>query len=165
MTPKTSCTLFSLLQVLSDHCLLPLCCLQVELSVEQSSFHLLVDRFRVTDGRLPDNEGSSLELLNPVYLGGDPGGRNTKVCSAPVRPSSCFCLSPLLQPLCSPPPGPQCSHEQCDRLHTQLQDERGYSVGGGVQLRHLALLRQACRDRELLRRWLHFLRFVHSHAP
>lgn len=53
---------------------------QVEFSVEKSTFHLLVDGVRVTDGHLPNNEGSSLELRNPVYLGGDPVSRNTKVC-------------------------------------------------------------------------------------
>ncbi|KAI4828509.1 hypothetical protein KUCAC02_022593 [Chaenocephalus aceratus] len=37
---------------------------RVEFSVEKSSFHLLVDGIRVT-------EGSSLDFHNPVYLGGD----------------------------------------------------------------------------------------------
>lgn len=55
-------------------------CLQVEFSVEKSSFHLLVDGVRVTDGHLPNEEGSSLDLMNPVYLGGDLKGRTTKVC-------------------------------------------------------------------------------------
>lgn len=55
-------------------------CVQVEFSVEKSTFHLLVDGVRVTDGLLPNNEGSSLELRNPVYLGGDPISRNTNVC-------------------------------------------------------------------------------------
>lgn len=71
----------------------------MELSVEKSSFHLLVDRFRVTDGVLPNGEGSSLKLLNPVYLGGDPSGRNTKVCSASAWPHSasvCRRLSSVL---------------------------------------------------------------------
>lgn len=53
--------------------------MQVEFSVEKSTFHLLVDGFRVTDGHLPNDEGSSLHLHDLVYLGGDPG-RNTKVC-------------------------------------------------------------------------------------
>uniref|UniRef100_A0A8D3CTX3 Laminin, alpha 3 n=1 Tax=Scophthalmus maximus TaxID=52904 RepID=A0A8D3CTX3_SCOMX len=44
---------------------------RVKLSVERSTFHLLVDGVRVTDGHLPNNEGSSLELHNPVYLGSD----------------------------------------------------------------------------------------------
>ncbi|KAK5907285.1 hypothetical protein CesoFtcFv8_005153 [Champsocephalus esox] len=44
---------------------------RVEFSVEKSSFHLLVDGIRVTDGHLPNNEGSSLDFPNPVYLGGD----------------------------------------------------------------------------------------------
>ncbi|XP_034085825.1 laminin subunit alpha-4 [Gymnodraco acuticeps] len=44
---------------------------RVEFSVEKSSFHLLVDGIRVTDGHLPNNEGSSLDFHNPVYLGGD----------------------------------------------------------------------------------------------
>ncbi|XP_054586009.1 laminin subunit alpha-3 isoform X3 [Nothobranchius furzeri] len=43
-----------------------------EFSVEKNHFHLLVDGIRVTDGILPNNEGSSLQLNNPVYLGGDP---------------------------------------------------------------------------------------------
>lgn len=53
--------------------------MQVEFSVEKSTFHLLVDGVRVTDGQLPNDEGSSLDLDNPIYLGGDPGA-NTKVC-------------------------------------------------------------------------------------
>lgn len=57
---------------------------RVEFSVEKSSFHLVVDRFRVTDGLLPNDEGSSLKLLNPVYLGGDPSSRNTKGHSVPT---------------------------------------------------------------------------------
>lgn len=53
--------------------------LQVEFSVEESTFHLLVDGVPVTDGHLANDEGSSLGLHSPVYLGGDPGA-NTKVC-------------------------------------------------------------------------------------
>ncbi|XP_055364396.1 laminin subunit alpha-3 isoform X2 [Betta splendens] len=45
---------------------------RVELSVERSAFHLLVDGLRVTDGQLSNGEGSLLELNNPVYLGGGP---------------------------------------------------------------------------------------------
>lgn len=63
--------------------------------MEKSSFHLVVDRFRVTDGLLPNDEGSSLKLLNPVYLGGDPSGRNTKVCSATAWPHSASVCRPL----------------------------------------------------------------------
>lgn len=63
----------------------------------------------------------------------------------------------------SSPPGPQRSHEQRDRMHTQLQDERGGSLGGWVQLRHLALL-QKTHMGDLLWWRLHFLRFVQSHA-
>lgn len=54
-------------------------CLKVEFSVEKSMFHLLVDGVHVTDGHLANDEGSSLGLHSPVYLGGDPGA-NTKVC-------------------------------------------------------------------------------------
>ncbi|KAK5869930.1 hypothetical protein PBY51_024607 [Eleginops maclovinus] len=50
---------------------------RVEFSVEKSSFHLLVDGIRVTDGYLPNNEGSSLDFHNPVYLGGDIKGYTT----------------------------------------------------------------------------------------
>ncbi|XP_034561522.1 laminin subunit alpha-3 [Notolabrus celidotus] len=57
---------------------------RVEFSVERSSFHLLVDGIRVTDGRLPHDEGLSLDLMNPVYLGRDPTGRTTKGHSIPV---------------------------------------------------------------------------------
>ncbi|XP_036969506.1 laminin subunit alpha-3 isoform X3 [Acanthopagrus latus] len=57
---------------------------RVEFSVEKSTFHLLVDGVRVTDGHLPNNEGSSLELRNPVYLGGDPVSRNTKGHNVPM---------------------------------------------------------------------------------
>lgn len=48
--------------------------------MERSTFHLLVDGIRVTDGQLPNNEGSSLDLHNPVYLGADPKSRTIKVC-------------------------------------------------------------------------------------
>ncbi|XP_027884785.1 laminin subunit alpha-3 [Xiphophorus couchianus] len=50
----------------------------VEFSVENSTFHLLVDGVRVPDGQLPGNEGSSLRLRNPVYLGGHPKKKTTK---------------------------------------------------------------------------------------
>ncbi|XP_061682071.1 laminin subunit alpha-3 isoform X2 [Syngnathoides biaculeatus] len=46
---------------------------RVECSVERNTFHLLVDGIRVTDGHLPDNEGSSLNFHGHVYLGGRPG--------------------------------------------------------------------------------------------
>ncbi|XP_071343066.1 laminin subunit alpha-3 isoform X2 [Trachinotus anak] len=58
---------------------------RVELSVEKSTFHLLVDGLRVTDGHLPNNEGSSLDLHNPLYLGGDPKSRNTKGHNIPMN--------------------------------------------------------------------------------
>ncbi|XP_060887535.1 laminin subunit alpha-3 isoform X1 [Labrus mixtus] len=58
---------------------------RVDFSVERRSFHLLVDGVRVTDGLLPNNEGSSLDLMNPVYLGGDPTGRATKGHSIPTN--------------------------------------------------------------------------------
>lgn len=46
--------------------------------MEESTFHLLVDGVRVTDGRLPNGEGSSLDLHHPVFLGADPS-KHTKV--------------------------------------------------------------------------------------
>ncbi|XP_074523638.1 laminin subunit alpha-3 isoform X2 [Halichoeres trimaculatus] len=58
---------------------------RVEFSVERSSFHLLVDGVRVTDGHLPNDEGSALDLMNPVYLGGDVTGRTTKGHSIPMN--------------------------------------------------------------------------------
>ncbi|XP_045906061.1 laminin subunit alpha-3-like isoform X2 [Micropterus dolomieu] len=58
---------------------------RVELSVEKSTFHLLVDGIRVTDGYLPNNEGSSLDLHNPVYLGGDPISKTTKGHNVPTN--------------------------------------------------------------------------------
>uniref|UniRef100_A0A3B4VLD6 Laminin G domain-containing protein n=1 Tax=Seriola dumerili TaxID=41447 RepID=A0A3B4VLD6_SERDU len=58
---------------------------RVELSVEKSTFHLLVDGFRVTDGHLPDNEGSSLDLLSPVHLGVDPTDRTIKEHNVPMN--------------------------------------------------------------------------------
>uniref|UniRef100_UPI003AAC4457 laminin subunit alpha-3 n=1 Tax=Centroberyx gerrardi TaxID=166262 RepID=UPI003AAC4457 len=45
---------------------------RVVFSVERNTFHLLVDGIRVTDGVLSNDEGSSLDLHNPVYLGGVP---------------------------------------------------------------------------------------------
>lgn len=47
--------------------------MQVEFRIEKSTFHLLVDGICVTDGHLPKDEGSSLDLHSLVYLGGDPG--------------------------------------------------------------------------------------------
>ncbi|XP_078114223.1 laminin subunit alpha-3 [Sander vitreus] len=58
---------------------------RVEFSVEKSTFHLLVDGFRVTDGHLPNNEGSSLDLHNPAYLGGDPKSKTTKGHNIPMN--------------------------------------------------------------------------------
>ncbi|XP_039668362.1 laminin subunit alpha-3 [Perca fluviatilis] len=58
---------------------------RVEFSVERSTFHLLVDGFRVTDGHLPNNEGSSLDLHNPVYLGADPKSKTTKGHNIPTN--------------------------------------------------------------------------------
>uniref|UniRef100_H3DJT5 Laminin, alpha 3 n=1 Tax=Tetraodon nigroviridis TaxID=99883 RepID=H3DJT5_TETNG len=55
---------------------------RVEFSVEESTFHLLVDGVPVTDGHLANDEGSSLGLHSPVYLGGDPGA-NTKGHNVP----------------------------------------------------------------------------------
>nr|XP_057929016.1 laminin subunit alpha-3 isoform X2 [Doryrhamphus excisus] len=45
---------------------------RVECSVERSTFHLLVDGIRVTDGYLPYDEGSFLDFHGLVYLGGHP---------------------------------------------------------------------------------------------
>lgn len=70
--------------------------MQVQFSVEKSTFHLLVDGVRVTDGHLANDEGSSLDLHDLVYLGGDPA-RNTKVCSKPAS-----------LPICRP--FPTCAH-------------------------------------------------------
>ncbi|TNN42163.1 Laminin subunit alpha-3 [Liparis tanakae] len=61
-----------------DRLLSPALQVTVEVSVEKSSFHLLVDGIRVTDGRLARGEGSSLQLLGPVYLGADPESKTTK---------------------------------------------------------------------------------------
>ncbi|KAG7228737.1 hypothetical protein INR49_008515, partial [Caranx melampygus] len=56
---------------------------RVEISVEKSTFHLLVDGVRVPDGHLPNDEGSSLDLHSPVYLGADP--KNTKGRYIPIN--------------------------------------------------------------------------------
>ncbi|XP_041861831.1 laminin subunit alpha-3-like isoform X2 [Melanotaenia boesemani] len=58
---------------------------KVELSIEKSTFHLLVDEIRVTDGRLPKDEGSSLDFHNPVYLGGDPERSYSKEHNVPTN--------------------------------------------------------------------------------
>ncbi|XP_044054261.1 laminin subunit alpha-3 isoform X2 [Siniperca chuatsi] len=58
---------------------------RVEFSVEKSTFHLLVDGIRVTDGHLPNNEGSSLDLHNPAYLGGDLISKTTKGHNVPMN--------------------------------------------------------------------------------
>ncbi|TWW57618.1 Laminin subunit alpha-3 [Takifugu flavidus] len=57
---------------------------RVQFSVEKSTFHLLVDGVRVTDGHLANDEGSSLDLHDLVYLGGDPA-RNTKGHNVPTN--------------------------------------------------------------------------------
>ncbi|XP_023853748.1 laminin subunit alpha-3 [Salvelinus sp. IW2-2015] len=49
----------------------------VMVSVEKNTFHLVVDGFRVPDGILPAEEGSSLALQNPVYLGSDPASKTS----------------------------------------------------------------------------------------
>lgn len=78
-----------------------------------------------------------------------------RLCGLTVSPTvALYCpWSPLS-------PGPQRSDEQRERMHSQLQDERGGSLGRRVQLRHLALLQQTHREGRLLWRWLHLLRFV-----
>ncbi|XP_054459158.1 laminin subunit alpha-3 [Anoplopoma fimbria] len=58
---------------------------RVEFSVEKSTFHLLVDGIRVTDGHLPSDEGSSLDLHNPVYLGADPKSKAIKGHNIPMN--------------------------------------------------------------------------------
>ncbi|XP_067369206.1 laminin subunit alpha-3 isoform X2 [Channa argus] len=58
---------------------------RVEYSVEKSTFHLLVDGIRVTDGQLPNDEGSSLDLHNPVYLGSDIHSKTTKGHDIPMN--------------------------------------------------------------------------------
>ncbi|XP_057697936.1 laminin subunit alpha-3 [Corythoichthys intestinalis] len=56
---------------------------RVECSVESNTFHLLVDGIRVTDGHLPNDEGSSLNFHGLVYLGGHTG--NSKSITGCVR--------------------------------------------------------------------------------
>ncbi|XP_031724153.1 laminin subunit alpha-3 [Anarrhichthys ocellatus] len=58
---------------------------RVEVSVEKSTFHMLVDGIRVADGHLPNNEGSSLDLHNPVYLGADPKSKTIKGHNIPMN--------------------------------------------------------------------------------
>ncbi|KAM3619703.1 uncharacterized protein V6R79_012335 [Siganus canaliculatus] len=58
---------------------------RVEFSVEERTFHLLVDGFRVTDGHLPNSAGASLDLYNPVYLGGGQRNKNTKGHNIPTN--------------------------------------------------------------------------------
>lgn len=71
-------------------------CLQVEFSVEQSTFHLLVDGIRVTDGHLPNNEGSSLDFHGHVYLGSDERSKTPKVSIEPHHCSVILHLCPIL---------------------------------------------------------------------
>ena len=61
-------------------------CVQIELSVEMNTYHLLVDGTRADDGRLPNNDGLALDLYNPVYLGGDPLRKIPRVC---IKPQHC----------------------------------------------------------------------------
>lgn len=84
-------------------------CVQVEFRIEKSTFHLLVDGVCVTDGHLPRDEGSSLDLHSLVYLGGDPGA-NTTVCvyrNVPQSSLQSFPHVPTIKPtfFCVPPQG------------------------------------------------------------
>ncbi|XP_054646026.1 laminin subunit alpha-3 [Dunckerocampus dactyliophorus] len=68
---------------------------RVECSVERSTFHLLVDGIRVTDGHLPNNEGSSLNFHSPVYLGGHPQSAYTAKGSNIPTTSMLGCIRDL----------------------------------------------------------------------
>jgi len=115
--------------------------------VEKSSFHLLVDGIRVTDGHLARGEGSSLELLGPVYLGADLKSKTTKVCIAPhVSFTSRFFyrddtytflpLRSFTDPLLPPSGTRRRARGQRDRLRAELQDERGGRGGTGGELQN-----------------------------
>lgn len=139
-------------------------CAQVEFSVENSTFHLLVDGIRVTDGRLPNNEGSSLDLHNPVYLGAGTKSKNTKVC---IRlklwqifshiflfahwPASLFSSCPLS--------GTQHPHRQCYQLYKGIQNEWCICWCSWGEPQSLTVLSWACRGRDILWWRSHRLRF------
>lgn len=148
----------------NDLCWVTLPVWQVEFSVEKSTFHLLVDGVRVTDGHLPNNEGSSLDLHNPVYLGGDPISKTTKVCITPQSHTlSLICLhnDPLFSSC--PPSGTQCSHEQCYWVYTGFQNEWGRYRGTWGEPQNVTLLWWAHRDGDVLRWRSHHLRFDKFH--
>lgn len=102
--------------------------MQVEFGVEKSTYHLLVDGVHVAGGHLPNGEGSSLDLHNLVYLGGDPGG-HTKVCvqyhnsphSRTVEPSTRTPNKTLF--LLRSSSGTQLSWEQHHRMCQEFQSE------------------------------------------
>ncbi|XP_072771154.1 laminin subunit alpha-3-like [Nerophis lumbriciformis] len=105
---------------------------RVECSVERSTFHLLVDGFRVTDGLLPKDEGSSLDFQGLVYLGGHPGNTDTVKASNIPTTSIMGCIRNLqmnAQPVGEPAAGNIVSH--CLEGLT----EKGAYFGGG----HLVL--------------------------
>lgn len=129
--------------------------MQVEFGVEKSTFHLLVDGVRVADGHLPNDEGSSLDLHNLVYLGGDPGG-HTKVCvqyhnsphSRTVEASTCSSDENAF--LLRSSSGTQHSWEQRHRMYQEFQRERGSFVGTQSEPQNSALLQHTRGDRHLL---------------
>lgn len=55
-------------------------CVQIQFSVEMNTFHMVVDGKRVTDGQLPNSEGSHLDLRSPVYMGSDHLSQIEMVC-------------------------------------------------------------------------------------
>lgn len=135
-------------------------CVQVQFSVEKSTFHLLVDGFRVTDGHLANDEGSSLDLHNLVYLGGDPA-RNTKVCSKTCFTPHLETFSHMTRTLCPLhcSPGTQRFHKQHRRMYQECRNKRGSFAGTRGEPQNSTLLQHTGRDGHILRRGLRHLRF------
>ncbi|TNM87508.1 hypothetical protein fugu_005729 [Takifugu bimaculatus] len=105
---------------------------RVQFSVEKSTFHLLVDGVRVTDGHLANDEGSSLDLHDLVYLGGDPA-RNTKGHNVPTN-SIIGCIR-------------------------NVEINEGSFAGTRGEPQNSTLLQHTGRDGHILRRGLRHLRF------
>ncbi|XP_077464135.1 laminin subunit alpha-3-like isoform X2 [Stigmatopora argus] len=95
---------------------------RVDCSVERNTFHLLVDGIRVTDGRLPKDEGSSLKFYDLVYLGSPLGSPKSIIgCVRGFRMND--------EPVGNPEGGHRVS--PCSDGHTEMGT---YFAGGHVVL-------------------------------
>ncbi|XP_077572386.1 laminin subunit alpha-3-like [Stigmatopora nigra] len=95
---------------------------RVDCSIERNTFHLVVDGIRVTDGRLPKDEGSSLKFYDLVYLGSPLGSSKSIMgCVRGFRMND--------EPVGNPEGGHRVS--PCSDGHTEIGT---YFAGGHVVL-------------------------------